>query len=236
MRTFSALRARCHYPEIIDLMVPKKLSRLKSLSVGTAFHDVVEAWVTGKPINELALSPEVHSWLDLMKSVWVPPTDCKSEVAIGITNDGRAVDVDEPEPHAYVPRNPGPGNVLLTAGRLDLQWTEGFTEHVVDVKTGRLYLGDPWQIPQLVAQAVSVALRLLAEFSDVSEIKLGVYYARTGLFDYSDGARPVSEVVAMFPKVVRWATAESDPRPGAHCIGCYSAAECHANPVKRVGL
>jgi hypothetical protein len=231
VRTFSALRERCNYPEIIDLSVAKTPSRQKSMDVGTEFHEAVEAWVTNRPLG-FFLSKDANKWFEMMTKVWAPPVDCRAEVAIGITTDGRAVDVDEPEPHAYVPRDPT--DVLLTAGRLDLEWTEErFTENVVDVKTGRTYLGDPWQIPQLVAQAVSVALRLMAQFSDVSQIKLGVYYARLGLFDYGDGPRPLSNVIAMLPQVHRWATAESDPRPGAHCLGCYSATNCHANPIKQ---
>jgi hypothetical protein len=226
VRTFSALRKDCNYPEIIDLSVVKTPARRKSMDLGSDFHSVVEAWVTGKPFNALAGEPA--AWFRRMQEIWAPPPACRAEVAIGITGEGVAVQVDEPEPHVYVSRSPGV--TLITAGRLDLWWEEDGLDVVCDVKTGRLYLGDPWTIPQLVAQAYAVA----ASPDGPSQIKLGVYYARHGLFDFPL-PRTRAEVLEMFPQVRAWALAASDPRPGAHCIGCYSATNCPANPMKAAG-
>lgn len=231
MRTFSALREHCNYPEIIDMSFPMTIARRKSCGDGTDFHSLVEAWVKGKPFGPPS-SKDVQDWFRTMQTIWSPPVDCTCEVAIGITEDERAVEVDEPEPHVYVPRREG--DTLLTAGRLDLLWREdqGSTGVVCDIKTGRTYLGDPWSIPQLVAQAVAVALR--SRGSEMTDIKLGVYYARPAIFEFPP-MRPIEEVIDMLPMVRRWATAENNPRPGAHCLACWSATNCPENPMKRAG-
>lgn len=234
MRTYSSLRGVCAYPELIDLAIPPSKARQTSMDLGTEFHVAVEAWVKGTPMPVLT-SKDARAWLARMEKVWAPPPGCEAEIATGITDDGRGVYVDEPEPHVYVPRDPA--DRLVTAGRLDLRWTENVaTRVVVDVKTGRTYLGDPWAIPQLAAQAVSEALlcRVDDAFDDVSEIRLGVYYARTGLFDFPP-ARPLYEVIdELLPQVKAWATMPADPNPGAWCLGCYSRANCASDPTKGV--
>lgn len=230
MRTFSALREKCSYPELIDLAVPMSKSRQAACDVGTEFHAAVESWVKGTPMPALT-SKDARTWLAKMEKVWTPPPGCEAEIAIGLTDDHRAVTVDEPEPHVYVPRDPG--TRLVTAGRLDLRWPEGTARAVVDVKTGRMYLGDPWTIPQLVAQAVTQALAEHdGEGAGATSIKLGVYYARLGMFDWGE-ERDINDVInTELPAVRRWATQDPSPNPGAWCLSCYSRANCDKDPAR----
>jgi hypothetical protein len=239
VRTFSALRERCNYPELIDLVNPMSKHRQRACDVGTELHRAVENWVRyGTPLERDGADPitskDARSWFERMASTWAPPKDCKTELALGITDDGRAVEVDEIMPHEYTSRSAS--DALITAGRLDLLWVENYgTAVVVDIKTGRSYLGDPWRIPQLVAQAYAVSqwMREHDDYEQVYEVKLGVYYARLGLFDFGDSAESVSDVRDMFPTVRRWALADNDPKPGAHCLSCYSASNCSFNPAKK---
>jgi hypothetical protein len=231
VRTFSALRAECSYPELIDLAVPKTARRQQALDAGTEFHGAVESWVKGER-QAMLESKDARAWLARMERVWSPPSGCRAEVALGLDVAGKAYEVDEPEPHVYVPR--APGIHLVTAGRLDLLWDDsdedGVTLHVVDVKTGRTYLGDPWDVPQLVAQAVAAASLRDQRADSPRWLRLGVYYARLGLFDYGVGRVDLEDVLGRFDDVKRWATQGSDPRPGGWCLGCWSRANCDRNP------
>lgn len=231
MRTFSALREKCSYPELIDLAVPMSKSRQSACDVGTEFHAAVESWVKGTPMPALT-SKDARAWLAKMEKVWTPPLGCESEVALGLTTMDQAVPVDEPEPHIYVPRDPLVS--LVTAGRLDLRWEEemGSIRVVVDVKTGRTYLGDPWTIPQLVAQAVTAALADRELMDGAFQVKLGVYYARLGLFDWGETRSRAELIDNELPAVRRWATQDPSPKPGAWCLSCYSRANCEKDPAR----
>ena len=222
MRTFSALRDKCSYPEILELTRVRYAGQQKALDRGTAFHRAVEQWVKGEQID-MPTDPDVVAWLDRMTSTWTPPPGIRSEFAVGIRPDGSVTDeVDEPEPHVYVARD---GSELLTAGRLDLTWDADRVAHVVDVKTGVKYLGSPWSIPQITAQAYCIAMLSMCGGAD--HVKAGVFYARLGVFDFG-ATRPIQDAHAIFPRIVRWATQSAAPVISGACLSCYSSKACDA--------
>ncbi len=219
MRTFSQLRDKCSHPEVLELTRMRYAGQQKALDRGTAFHRAVEQWVKGEPIT-MPDDPDVVSWLDRMTSTWTPPPGVRSEFAVGIRPDGTVTDeVDEPEPHVYVARD---GSELLTAGRLDLTWEHDMTVHVVDVKTGVKYLGDPWTIPQIVAQTYAIAV-----LDGAGAVSPGVYYARLGIFDHGE-ERSGSDREMWLKDIRRWATQPNDPVISGACLSCYSNKACGA--------
>lgn len=225
-RSFSSLRKECAHPELLKLVPRKSYARDKAADMGTVFHAAVEAWIKGANPFDVAggLVGDPYKWFTRLVDSWVPPAGTQSEVAIGLDALGAAHEVEEVEPHCYATKN---GVELVTAGRLDLRWREGDTLVVCDLKSGQSYLGDPWSVPQLVAQAVS-ALALETSAAKWSSVKLGVYYARLGLFDFGAGPRPSEAVGKLFPVVADWALMTNEPRPGPHCLSCWEKKHCAA--------
>jgi hypothetical protein len=227
MRTFSSLKNECAHPELLKLTAPKNYARDKAADKGTLFHSFVEKAVNGQTFFG-KFDEDVNRWAKKLFDQWGPPRGCMSEVAIGLDANGQAHMVDEPEPHVYVAQN---GSELVTAGRLDLRWyeDEDTTLVVVDLKTGQSYLGDPWEIPQLVAQAVAATkLHNRINGRTIARVKLGVYYARLGIFDYGSGPRDLNTVENLWDSVYHWATMSNEPRPGGWCLSCFEKKQCAA--------
>jgi hypothetical protein len=219
--TFSALKERCAYPSELKKISPPKYARDKAAGLGTEFHECVSNWIRG--VFRRSTTPQVDEWFNRLFEVWVPPPGCRDEYALGIDADGVAYEVDEPEPHVYTHKTA----TLITAGRLDAQWIDGGTLNVVDWKTGQGYLGKPWDVPQIVAQAVCAAKLAKQNGLDITHVRAGAYYARLGIFDME--TRGISEVDDMFERVKTWAMMDpSLPRPGGWCLGCWDKKECAA--------
>jgi hypothetical protein len=226
MRSFSSLRENCVHDSLLKNLT-KNYARDKAAGKGTLFHSYIEKAVLGVTFFG-EHDEDVKVWVQRLFSCWEIPSGCMSEVAIGLDAAGKAHEVDEPEPHCYVAKDPSVE--IITAGRLDLRWHEddGKTLVVVDLKTGQSYLGDPWSIPQLVAQAVAALAMEWRGDSKVERVKLGVYYARLGIFDYGSGPQNAAQVADRFKDVSRWALMTNEPRPGAHCLSCYEKKSCAA--------
>lgn len=228
MRTFSALRDKCAHPELIQLVTPRSYALDKAANKGTEFHAIVERWVKRGLFVCDSGDKDVIEWCrKLRASGWEPPESCHAEWAVGIQPTGEVIDVEEKPPgsHEYHAID---GSELLTAGRLDLCWTEDGTLSVADIKTGKSYLGDPWQVPQLVAQ-VYAASRCNMLLGGATRVRVGVYYARLGMFDFG-AVKPILEVVDRFSDIVRWSTMSDEPKPGGHCLDCWEAKHCSAYP------
>jgi hypothetical protein len=239
MRTFSQLRAHCAYPLTLEALGPRKYARDIAARKGSDLHARVDGWVRTGELDLVGAVDEVRAWAETMARGWSPPPGCRSEWALGLTRDAlRGVEVDEPEPHVYRARNgddwvavasngiitTAPGG-LVTAGRCDLAWVvPGVVDvlHVADIKTGRTYLGPPARIPQLAACALAARWVLRAPFP----LRVGVYYARLGVWDWE-----TVETETDLVEVVRAAVDLPDaPRVGGWCLGCYNAKECEAYP------
>jgi hypothetical protein len=223
-RSFSSLNKHCAHAGLLKAIPRKNYARDKAADKGNVFHKATELWVKGENPFDAGLTGETYQWFQRLRDIWSPPAGCMAEVAIGLDALGVAHEVDEPEPHCYVSRS---GVELVTAGRLDLRWWEGHGLYVVDIKTGQSYLGDPWDVPQLVAQAVA-ATALARQDSGVlalSSVRLGVYYARLGVFDFAP-ARSAESVSKLFPAVAEWGLMDTTPRPGGHCLSCWEKKNC----------
>jgi hypothetical protein len=223
VRTFSQLRAHCAYPLTLEALGPRKYARDIAARKGSDLHARIDQWVRTGTLDLVGAVDEVRAWAETMSRGWSPPPGCRSEWALGLTRDAlRGVETDEPDPHVYSARG---GESLVTAGRCDLAWVvPGVVDvlHVADVKTGRTYLGQPARIPQLAACALAARWVLRAPFP----LRVGVYYARLGVWDWE-----TVETETDLVEVVRAAVDLPDaPQVGGWCLGCYNAKECEAYP------
>lgn len=231
MRSFSALRAFCSHMESF----PEKPHprRDAAAALGTRYHEAVELWArTGGSAHFDSYEEPLRSWLLRMREVWTPPEDLETELALGLEDlpFPRYVPVKETEPHVYVPKD---GKTpLLTAGRADLLWVgaDGVAR-VADIKTGQFYLGDPAKVRQILAQGFAAA-----SMADAVGFIPGVYYARTGHFDWGHEQviRVSGEDFAMsepWRMVLEASKRDTAPHAGPHCLGCWERKQCNASPV-----
>jgi hypothetical protein len=251
MRSFSSLQRDCNYPELIQLGHPRSWASEQALKKGSEFHDHVLAPYATSGEYPYPQNKDVQAWGRILQRSWIPPEGCESEIAVGLAaGDTPAyAEVVEVEPHVYISADlvdqdawdamdeegrdaikEENDKYVLTAGRLDLVWQDGNVLVVVDAKTSSKHLGDPWGIPQLVAQAVTAHCK----YGSLG-VRLGVYYARIGRFDFGQD-RYGADVRGMFPQVKEWALRDSLPKLGAHCLSCYSAKECDAYQALKATL
>lgn len=229
MRSFSRLKAFCSFPD----RIPEKPSKRRddAAAIGNLLHKAVEVWTaTGDSSHFEALPEPVRGWAMRMKSVWTPPEGCETEMAMGLEDfpEPRFVEVLEPQPHEYTPAD---GKTpLLTAGRADLVWVgagDPVLARVCDVKSGQFYLGDPGKLRQVLAQGFAATDKLRTD-----GFIPGIYYARTGHFDWG---HPIVKGTAAWDEawrvVLEAAKRDTDPHPGAHCLGCWDKKACPSNPV-----
>jgi hypothetical protein len=226
MRTFSKLRALCAFPETLPDRPSKR--RDDAAETGRLFHRYVETWVNdldGTLRCDDAPGP-VRTWLRKLENAWAPREGTECEVALGLAPDLSFVPVveDPPGSHVYVPTEEG--RPLLTAGRADLLWIADDCLHVCDIKTGQFYLGDPSKLRQLQGQGLAAAAR-----AGMSRLRVGVYYARLGMFDWSPIAAEGDALWVQWQReVVEAATMPPAPRPGPWCLSCWSRKDCPNNP------
>jgi hypothetical protein len=234
MRSFSKLKAFCSYPETI----PQKPSKRRddAAEIGTMFHKYIEEWAkataAGTPFHCDGAPEPVRTWIRRMRGSWTPPAGLETELPLGLEDlpFPQYVEVTEPEPHVYVPVDANAK--LLTGGRADLVWVADRVLHVPDIKTGQFYLGPPARLRQLQAQGFSAFSRQnLRAPGSVDAFKVGIYYARTGHFDWSDPVGPGTEEWAvMWRECLEAAKRDQKPRPGPHCLSCWDRKECPSNP------
>lgn len=222
MISASGLAPNCGFAKILSTKRPRPASTVEAADRGTVFHGGVEAWVrTGElpTLDDL----EIQGWLDLLASQWLPPVDTEVEIAWGLLPDGAYCDVDEPEPHVYVPRAP---HVLLTAGRADAAWQSRGCLYVVDWKTGKWPVTPAASNLQVNAAGIALAARIGA-----AEYRPGVYYVRDGAWDWGDPVILGSHAHAeMFAQVTEAAMLPPEPRPGAWCSRCWERKACPSAP------
>lgn len=235
MRTMSRLRAFCHYPEQIEKPFSKK--RDEAAASGTLLHKYAEEWIRatldGRVFHCDGAPEPVATWLRRLRATWKPPKGIEVEIPMGLV-EGKtglpeyvAVEERPPGSHQYV-RTDGKAEPLVTAGRTDWVWwdDDDVALQVIDVKSGSVYLGPPDQIRQLQAQGLAAACR-----AEVGAFRIGVYYARLGLFDMSERIEVTGPVgTRMWDDVRRAATMDSEPHSGPWCLGCYSKRDCVSNP------
>lgn len=232
MRTGSALKRYCAYPEVLDRIPPataaertRQANKEASADRGTRFHKATQVWIErgGKtwPTDDDA---EIQGLCDVLSSVWYPPKGCEAEVAWGLSTDGDYIEVKESEPHVYVPdgyKDGFPG-MLLTAGRADICWEADGVLRCIDLKAGKWPVDPARTNLQVNAAGMALALRAFAK-----TYIPGVYYARDGAFDWG---QPVDigsqEHREMFAEVKAAALLDEKPHPGSHCGKCWSRAKC----------
>jgi hypothetical protein len=229
MRTFSKLKAFCSFPDTI----PEKPSKRRddAAAIGNLLHKAVEVWVaTGDTAHFAGLPEPVRGWAEIMRQRWTPPENCETEIPLGLvdlpTPKFTAVRETAPGSHEYVPLDAG--TKLLTAGRADLVWEDDEEcVRVCDIKTGQFYLGDPARLRQVLAQGFAAA-----SLYGAGAFRPGVYYARTGHFDWGQPVligEPSGDEAWRY--VLDAAMRDTEPHPGAHCLGCWDKKACPANPV-----
>lgn len=238
MRTFSKLKAFCSFPETL----PDKPSKRRddAAALGTLFHSYIEEWVqSGRDGWQFSCedAPEpVATWIRRMRQKWTPPPGVETEVCLGLEDlpfpQHVPVVEEPPRSHKYVAvdgRTP-----VLTAGRSDLQWVEESILNVADIKTGQFYLGPPARLRQLQAQGFAAFSRAFGIAPpEGAGFRVGIYYARTGYFDWSDIIRPgTPEWDQAWRECLDAAKRDQEPHPGAHCLSCYDKAACQANPER----
>lgn len=238
MISASKLIRYCGYVHVLAALPPKGKAELqreenKRLAAdrGRVFHQAVDDWVARGNLP-MVDDLEIQGWLDLLMSQWAPPVSTVTEVAWGLSPSGEYLEVDEPEPHVYVARN---GSSLLTAGRLDVGWTQGANiygdrPHIAaccDWKTGRYPVTPAHRNLQCNAGGMALAQKLGAE-----AYLPGVYYTRDGFFDWGEPVLLGSpEHQAMFAEVKMAALLDGTPVPGSHCSSCWERKRCaHATP------
>jgi len=228
----SALRRNCGYPRALNRERKPTADQQAAMDRGTVFHQAIETWARTR---ELPVVPdlEMQGWLDLLAADWHPPLDGEYEVAWGLRaelSDGvppAYVEVDEPEPHVYVPRRfvvpagqtaqQAMGAALLTAGRADVAWWSGDGLVVADWKTGRYPATPAPQNLQVNAAGIALALKRGAS----SYVPM-IYYARDGYWDH--GPRVVFGTPAferIWGEIRSAALLDERPRPGEWCADCW---------------
>lgn len=220
MITASALARNCAYAKVLGAKKARTPAQQESMDRGTAFHAAVERWLkTGElPIVD---DLEMQGWIDLLACEWnPPPARAMTEIAWGLTPDGRFRAVEEPEPHVYRALD---GSPLATAGRADVVWT---TEHnvltVVDLKTGRWPVAPAHENLQVNAAGIALAQAYMAD-----AYVPAIYYARDGAWDMGEPVELRGPAHAdMLRQVLEAAALPLEPRPGDHCKGCWERRQC----------
>jgi hypothetical protein len=161
----------------------------------------------------------IRGWLELLAMQWSPPPGALLEEAMGLCVDGHYVPVLEPQPHVYEP-DPAcelaPGH-LLTAGRADVVWCDKGTATVLDFKTGRYAVDAPATNMQVAALGFAAADMFCSR-----DMRLGIYYARDGVFEWSDVIDLESpDAAALWSDVEAAALLDETPRPGEWCGTCW---------------
>jgi hypothetical protein len=229
-RSFSSLKAFCSAPEGFPQRPHPR--RDAAAAAGTRYHAAVELWArTGSSAHFDTMEEPLRSWLLRMREAWAPPEDLEVEVCLGLEDlpyPKYVPAVERPEGsheyHAQDGKTP-----LLTAGRADLVWREDETSivRVADIKTGSSYLGDPGKLRQVLAQGFAA----LSRNPHADAFVPGVYYARTGQFDWG---QPLEAATPEYQEAWRWvldaAKRDATPRPGPHCLSCWEKKQCPANP------
>jgi hypothetical protein len=221
--TASALKL-CGYANVLGKQRKRTKGQQEALDRGDLFHRSVHNWYTHESV--CCNDAEVAEWFRKLTSTWTPPVGAKFEQALGLSPNGRYIAVDEVEPHVYRAFEPIPGAVpeLLTAGRADATWFEAPVVNVGDFKTGRDHLGPPELLPQL--QALGFAA---ADLHGAEAMRLGIYYARDGVWDWSEViALDSPKAAELWDMVVACATADETPKPGPQCGSCWERKACHA--------
>ncbi len=221
MRTCSHL-GPCGYADVLSAKRVRSKSSLRAVGLGKTFHGGAETWI--KTGQMPALKPaQVADWLAGLASSFVPPPGVETEVALGLSPNGRyvAVTEDPPDSHIYKPNDPT--QTLLTAGRADLVWTADDCTYVPDYKTGRFAPESPIT-PQLMALGLAVADR-----AGTGHMALGLYLAREVEWRWSDAIALDSEEAARMWDVVQlYAGLGPEPRVGPWCGTCWEKEQCEA--------
>lgn len=227
--TASGLMRNCGHPRLLGKRRIRTASQLKALDRGNLFQDACWPFVLGKtaapvPVNDSM----VNKWAETFRQVWVHRPGVLVELPLGLSPVGRHVEVLEPRPHEYEAADGF--SLLLTAGRADIAWTERHGDLLIavilDVKTGRFAPERPASNPQIWSLGLSFADRVGAQ-----ALRVGLYYARTGAFDWYPGAdefvRLDSEEAAQrWDDVTNLAMLDEEPRPGPWCDSCWEKNHC----------
>ena len=216
--TASQLTRHCGYKRKLSKERPRSENAIKAQAKGSSFHECAEVWLRGSE-GPLPIDREVKGWVAWLRDIWTPPPGCTPEMPLGLSPEGRYVEVKEPEPHVYVPVVETP---LLTAGRADVVWHHDGIAHVLDFKTGKF----PVDAPKWNLQLLSLGFAA-ASFYGSDVMKVGIYYARKGTFVWSDPIHLDSdEAASMWGAVETAATLDETPRPGPHCSRCWERKGC----------
>lgn len=229
MRTMSALKALCPYPEVIDAAPSAR--RDEAAALGDRCHKAVNLWVMSGDTSHFAqLGDPAMYWLQALASSWQPPEALEMEVplGLGVSPDGDpeyvAVREEPTGSHNYVTLH---NATLVTAGRADLiaPARKGLL-NVDDMKSGKFYLGPPGNLTQVLAQGIAATLRVNAD-----GFIPGVFYFRVNHWDRGEPiVRGTAEWDRAWKQVHQAATLPSRPFPGGWCLSCWSRTKCPSNP------
>lgn len=205
----------CGYSNILSKKRKRPKSTLLAMEKGTEFHECIQFQRDSK-------DPEVQEWVVKARTGLNLPEGALTEFALGLSPAGRYVQVREVEPHVYEPTFEGTRGTLLTAGRADVMWEAQRVTSVGDFKSGKTQLGRPITLPQLLALGFAAADRNASD-----AMRVGVYYARDGLWDWSDViGLESSEAGDAWELVQACALADEKPKPGDYCGTCWERKSC----------
>jgi len=215
----SSLVRHCAHRNVLSKLRPRPARTVAAADRGTLFHAAVERWIRSGEVPQVE-DPEVQGWLDMLAIDWTPPPRAGVELALGLSPTRKFVEVEEPEPHVYVPTDGK--SPLLTAGRADVVWAEGDVVVVRDWKTGVWPVAPAAENLQVLALAFAAA-----DLTWARAFRAEIYYVRDGYRDSS------GEVVLGTPEAERlWGEVEAaalldeTPRPGPWCGGCWERRGC----------
>jgi hypothetical protein len=229
VRSASALKRFCAYPEVLDKAPPKTAAektraanRDASAVRGTIFHKAIEDWANSRTGQVSRVEdPEIQGWVDLLASQWKPPLGFQAEVKWGLGPNGEYKDVLEPEPHVYIAAD---GSELLTAGTADgaWEWSAVETTYIADWKSGKWPVEPARTNLQVNSAGLALAVRNFTRF-----YRAGIYYPRDGIWDWGETIEVGSEAYrAHLAAVQASARLGTEPRPGPHCSACWSKSKC----------
>jgi hypothetical protein len=230
----SALVPHCRHDKAVlskkRKVTPEKAqAQQEAIDGGLAFHKAIEDWIlSGK--YPLVDDLELQGWIDTLAAQWTPSVDAEAEIAWGLRPDGGYTDVDEPEPHVYVPHG---GGQLLTAGRADVAFERRGVLYVIDWKAGKWPAADRLLDARTMFQdaldnlQVNAAGIALAQRAGATSYVPAIYYVRDGVFDEGDEV-PLDSTAhaAMLDQVRAAATLDDEPHPGSWCSRCWSRKQC----------